>query len=45
MIQAGFTLLRKEHLPFFEVQKAIKNKANQHIMDGVSLHPSVSALL
>jgi hypothetical protein len=30
--------LRKEFLPFFEVQKAIKNKASQHLIHGLSLH-------
>jgi len=45
IIQAGCTILRKEYLPFFEVQNAIKNKANQDVIDGISLHASLSTLL
>jgi hypothetical protein len=37
--------VEKRVLSFIEVQKAIKNKANQHFLAGISPHPSLHAVL
>jgi hypothetical protein len=45
IIQAGFTILRKEFFPLFKVQKAIKTKANRHVTPDISLDARLNALL